>query len=74
MLVEVLFIVCAYLFGSLPVLYWIGRAKGFDLNPKEKDLHQALWREVGYTEGLAGILWDALKGPIPPLMAWLLFP
>jgi len=69
---QIVFIIIAYLFGSLPVLYWIGKSKGFDLNPREEDLHQVLWRKVGYAEGFAGGAWDVLKGPIPPLMAWLL--
>jgi glycerol-3-phosphate acyltransferase PlsY len=69
-LAEVFFVIGAYLLGSLPVLYWIGRARGFDLS-RDEDLHQALWREVGYAEGLAGVLWDIFKGPLPPLLAWL---
>ena len=69
MLAEVTFIIGAYLLGSLPVLSWIGSARGFDMNLDE-DLHQVLWREVGYAEGLAGVLWDVIKGPVPPLLAW----
>ncbi|MDD5095397.1 MAG: glycerol-3-phosphate acyltransferase [Dehalococcoidia bacterium] len=71
-MIEVLFVIGAYLFGSLPVLYWIGKARGFDLDPKKEDLHQALWRKVGLAEGVAGVTWDVLKGPVPPLIAWLL--
>ncbi len=68
---EVLFILGAYLLGSLPVLYWIGKARGFELS-RDEDLHGALWRDVGYAEGLAGISWDVIKGPVPPLLAWAL--
>ena len=72
-LVDIVFVIGAYLLGSLPVLYWIGRIKGFDLR-QEDDMHQALWRKVGYAAGLTGILWDIFKGPIPPLIArWLGF-
>ncbi len=46
---EVSFVIGAYLLGSLPVLYWIGRARGFDLS-RDEDLHQVLWREVGYAD------------------------
>ena len=69
MIAEVALILGAYLLGSLPVLYWIGRMRGFDLR-KEYDMHLSLWRKVGYKEGLAGILWDLFKGSIPPLIAW----
>ena len=73
MLVDIVFVAGAYLFGSLPVLYWIGMLKGFDLR-QEDDMHQALWRKVGFIEGSAGVLWDIFKGPIPPLIArWLGF-
>ena len=71
MLVDVVFVAGAYLFGSLPVLYWIGLMKGFDLR-QEDDMHQALWRKVGFIEGSAGVLWDIFKGPIPPLVAQFL--
>jgi len=70
-LVDVVFVAGAYLFGSLPVLYWIGLMKGFDLR-QEDDMHQALWRKVGFIEGSAGVLWDIFKGPIPPLVAQFL--
>jgi glycerol-3-phosphate acyltransferase PlsY len=70
MWVQVVFVFAAYLFGSLPVLYFIGRLRGVDL--RGEDMHQGLWRKVGYAEGLTGILWDIAKGAIPPLIAlWL---
>lgn len=68
---EVLFVLWAYVLGSLPVLYWIGKARGFELS-RDEDLHQALWRDVGYAEGFAGVSWDVIKGPVPPLLAWAL--
>ncbi|MFW6112624.1 MAG: glycerol-3-phosphate acyltransferase, partial [Chloroflexota bacterium] len=61
----------AYLFGSLPVLQWIARARGYDLS-KEHDMHHALWHKVGSVEGFAGVFWDVVKGPIPPVVAWSL--
>jgi len=71
MLVNAILIIGAYVLGSLPVIYWIGKMRGFDLR-QEYDMHLALWRKVGFVEGLAGILWDILKGAIPPLVAWRL--
>ena len=71
MLTEILFVIGAYLFGSVPVLFWIGKLNGFDLR-QDSDMHLSLWRKVGYKEGLAGILWDLFKGPVPPVTAWLL--
>jgi glycerol-3-phosphate acyltransferase PlsY len=71
MLINVALIVGAYLLGSLPVIYWIGRMRGFDLR-QEYDMHLALWRKVGFLEGLVGILWEILKGVAPPLAARLL--
>lgn len=66
---EVGYILGAYLLGSLPVLYIIGRLKGFDL--RGEDMHLALWRKVGYVEGATGIIWDIGKGALLPLVALL---
>ncbi len=68
MLVDICLIAGAYLFGSLPVLYLMGRRKGFDLR-QEYDMHLSLWGKVGPLEGVAGVLWDISKGAVPPLIA-----
>jgi glycerol-3-phosphate acyltransferase PlsY len=70
---EIGYILGAYLIGSLPVLYIIGRLRGFDL--RGEDMHLGLWRKVGYVEGAAGIIWDVGKGAMLPLIAllWLDF-
>jgi glycerol-3-phosphate acyltransferase PlsY len=70
---EIGYILGAYLVGSLPVLYIIGRLKGFDL--RGEDMHLELWRKVGYVEGATGIIWDIGKGALLPLVAllWLDF-
>ena len=67
---EIGLVLGAYLLGSLPVLYFIGRLRGFDL--RGQDMHMALWRKVGYVEGTIGIIWDLAKGVIAPLVAWSL--
>ncbi len=69
MATDIALIIGAYLFGSLPVLFWIGKANGIDIR-REYDAHSALWKKVGYKAGLAGILWDIAKGPVFPLIAW----
>jgi glycerol-3-phosphate acyltransferase PlsY len=70
---EIGYILGAYLLGSLPVLYIIGRLKGFDL--RGEDMHLGLWRKVGYVEGATGAIWDIGKGALLPLVAllWLDF-
>ncbi|MDY6834274.1 MAG: glycerol-3-phosphate acyltransferase [Chloroflexota bacterium] len=61
MLSSILFIFGAYILGSLPVVYLIGRSRGYDLR-QEEDMHLSLWRKVGHAEGFIGILWELLKG------------
>jgi glycerol-3-phosphate acyltransferase PlsY len=68
---EILFIIGAYLFGSIPYMLLLSRAKGIDLS-RETDMHIATWHKVGRLEGLSGIIFDLLKGIIPVLVASLL--
>jgi hypothetical protein len=63
---NILWIIGAYLYGALPVVYLIGRLRGVDLS-KEEDMHISLWRKVGRVEGFFGILWDVVKGAIAVL-------
>jgi glycerol-3-phosphate acyltransferase PlsY len=60
---DVLLIVGAYLLGAFPVVYLLGRMRGFDLS-KEEDMHISLWRKVGRLEGFLGIAWDVVKGGV----------
>ncbi len=69
MAADIGLIIGAYLFGSLPVLFWIGKWRGVDIR-QEYDAHSALWKKAGHREGLSAILWDLFKGPVPPLIAW----
>ncbi len=64
---DILWIVGAYLYGSVPVVYLIGRLGGVDLSGEE-DMHIALWRKVGRLHGLVGIVWDLIKGGIAVLV------
>jgi glycerol-3-phosphate acyltransferase PlsY len=58
---EILLIVVAYLVGSLPFVYLLGRLRGYDLR-KEDDMHLSMWRKVGRVEGATAIMWEVLKG------------
>jgi len=60
---DTLLVLGAYLFGAFPVVYLIGRMRGYDLS-KEEDMHSGLWHKVGRLEGFVGIAWDVLKGGI----------
>jgi acyl phosphate:glycerol-3-phosphate acyltransferase len=67
MLTSILWVVGAYLYGSVPVVYLIGRIRGVDLY-REEDMHISLWRKVGRFEGFLGIVWDLFKGGIAVLV------
>jgi len=69
MLANMALIIGAYLFGSLPFMLALGRAKGFDFTGEE-DLHDALWHQAGRLWGLAGVLVDIGKGIIPVLIGF----
>jgi len=60
---DALLIIAAYLVGSIPVVYLLGRVRGFDLS-REEDMHISLWRKVGRREGFIGISWDVAKGGV----------
>lgn len=60
---DTLIVIGAYLLGAFPVVYLLGRLRGFDLS-KEEDMHISLWRKVGRREGLIGITWDVVKGGV----------
>ena len=68
---NALLILGAYLLGALPVVYLIGKIRGFDLS-KEEDMHISLWRKVGRGEGVIGIGWDIAKGAMAVLLAKVL--
>lgn len=65
---EVLLVIGAYILGSFPLMYLIGRLRGVDLREYE-DMHIALWRHVGRVEGFIGVVFDFLKGVIAVLVA-----
>lgn len=66
---NIALIIGAYLFGSLPYMSALSKARGVDLSPEE-DFHIALWRKAGRVEGVSGILVDLSKGIIPVLLGF----
>lgn len=68
---EVGLVIGSYLLGSLPVLWLLALLWGLDPG-KEEDLHQAIWRKVGYLKGGLAVTWDLAKGVLVPLIVWLL--
>ena len=70
MLANVALVIGSYLFGSLPYMLLLSRAKGFDLS-QEEDFHISMWRKVGRLEGFSGILVDVLKGVIPIVIGFV---
>ena len=59
-------IIGVYLFGFLPYMPSLAKARGLDLS-QEKDWHRALWCKVDILEGSSGILVDSSKEAIPVL-------
>lgn len=68
---EVAFIVAAYLFGSLPIVYLIGRLRGVDIRQVGSGNVGAgnLWLNVGPLGGMLGGLADVSKGFLPMVLA-----
>lgn len=64
---EIALILGAYLLGSFPHLYLLGRASGVDL--RKEDMHIALWRKVGRLQGTVGVLGELAKGVLPVVVA-----
>lgn len=66
-----LLLIGAYLLGSIPTGYWIGKAKGIDITKMGSGSTGAtnVWRCVGKVEGLMVLVIDLLKGYLPVLYA-----
>jgi glycerol-3-phosphate acyltransferase PlsY len=58
---DILFVIGAYLVGSLPQLYLLARLGGYDT---EGDLHMNLWRQGGRLFAAIGLAFDFAKGII----------
>ncbi len=67
---EVGLVLGSYLFGSLPVVYLLGRRRGLDLRAvgSRNVGGTNLWQRAGAVWGLLGGLADASKGVLPVLV------
>lgn len=65
---EIAFAFGAYILGSFPLMYLMGRLRGIDLRQYE-DMHIATWRHVGRLQGFIGVVFDFAKGVIAVLIA-----
>lgn len=65
---EIAFAFGAYILGSFPLMYLMGRLHGVDLRQYE-DMHIATWRHVGRLQGFIGVVFDFAKGVIAVLIA-----
>ena len=62
-------ILAAYLIGSIPTGYWIGKARGIDIRKVGSCSTGAtnVYRSVGKVEGILTMILDLLKGYLPVL-------
>jgi glycerol-3-phosphate acyltransferase PlsY len=67
----ILLSIFAYLFGSIPTAFLIGKLKGIDVREiGSKSITETnLARALGWRYGIIGGILDALKGAIPTLLA-----
>lgn len=70
--VNILIVIAAYIYAAFPVLYLLGKMRGFDLR-HEEDMHSALWHKVGRVEGFIGVTWDVTKGGIAVALVGYVF-
>jgi glycerol-3-phosphate acyltransferase PlsY len=68
---DIVFIIGAYAFGSIPHLQLLGRLRRVKLNG---DYHQDLWYRGGKLLGVAGVAGEFVKGALPVLAGiWMGF-
>jgi glycerol-3-phosphate acyltransferase PlsY len=68
---DIIFVLCAYLFGSIPHLQLLARLRRMELNG---DYHQDLWKRGGKLLGIIGVVGEFVKGILPVLAGiWMGF-
>ncbi len=68
---DIVFVFCAYIFGSIPHLQLLAKLRGVELNG---DYHQDLWYRGGKMTGVLGVAGEFVKGILPVLVGrWLGF-
>jgi glycerol-3-phosphate acyltransferase PlsY len=67
----ILLSIFAYLFGSIPTAFLIGKLKGIDVREigSKSITHTNLARVLGWRYGIISGIFDVLKGAIPTLLA-----
>lgn len=63
---DIVLVLGAYLFGSLPHLSLLAKLRRIDLTG---DFHQNLWDRAGKIIGIMGVLGEFVKGAVPVLVA-----
>ena len=66
---NLLLVVGAYLFGSIPHLSLLARLRRVEL---DGDFHENLWYRAGKLAGVAGVIGEFIKGLLPVLVGKLL--
>jgi glycerol-3-phosphate acyltransferase PlsY len=66
---NVLLVVGAYLFGSVPHLRFLSRLRGVRL---DGDFHSGLYERAGRVIGVLGVIGEFVKGATPVLVGWAL--
>lgn len=72
----ILFLLIAFLSGSLPFGLWIGRARGVDVKKVGSGNigFTNVWRSVGRVEGVLTLIGDVAKGALPTAILWRFLP
>lgn len=75
-MILVFCIICAFLLGSIPVGLLVAREKGIDIRKMGSGNIGAtnVMRTIGKREAIITLSGDILKGAIPVLLAWKIFP
>jgi glycerol-3-phosphate acyltransferase PlsY len=63
---DIVLVLGAYLFGSLPHLFLLAKLRRINLSG---DYHQDLWVRAGKVTGVMGVLGEFVKGAVPVLVA-----
>jgi glycerol-3-phosphate acyltransferase PlsY len=65
LVIDIAFILGAYIFGSLPHLALLAKLRHVSI---DGDYHMSLWQKAGKWVGISGILLEFAKGAIPVLV------
>ena len=66
---DIIFVLCAYIIGSLPHLRALGSVRNVKL---DGDYHQSLWQKGGKFAAVIGILTEFIKGALPVMAGYFI--